>query len=286
MTRPSGIVTLLTDFGMKDPFVGMMKGAILARFAAARLVDLTHEIPPQDVRAGAYWLARSYLGFPPGSVHVAVVDPGVGTARPLVAVEARGQWVVAPDNGLLGDLVVRDGVGAVHAIDRVACELPEPSRTFHGRDVLAPVAADLAAGHRALSAVGPLTTLTALGYTLPRERAGRLEGEVIVRDRFGNLLTDIPTEAVARLAKAGSATLGHGLLVWVGEVPVPWRRTYSDVEVGELVALDDSHGDVEIAQRDGSAAETLGAGRGTPVRVELARGLVPPAGGAGTIRRP
>ncbi len=272
MTAPSGIVTLLTDFGQRDPFVGMVKGVILAGFPAARIVDLTHEIPPQDLRAGAYWLARSYAGFPAGTVHVAVVDPGVGTARALVVAEARGQWLVAPDNGLLAELAARDGLGAVHAIDRVACGLGEPSRTFHGRDLLAPVAAMLASGALRPTAVGPESALTGPSWERAVVRPDRIEGAVIVRDRFGNLLTDVPTEAVERLAGERGAVPEQdpsrgGLLVWVSDQAVPWRRTYADVAVGALVALDNAHGDLEIAVRDGSAAERLGAGPGTPVRV-------------------
>lgn len=277
MTDPSGIVTLLTDFGHRDPFVGMMKGVILARSPAARLVDLTHEIPPQDRRAAAYWVARSCLGFPPGTVHLVVVDPGVGTERALVVAEIAGQWLVAPDNGVLAELAQRCGVTAVHAIDRRACGLPAPSRTFHGRDLLAPVAAALATGSLRPAAVGPRTELVAPGFAPAQVTDHRLEGTVVVCDHFGNLLTDLSTAAVERLAAgrgAGPARDGQAeeLLVWVGDCSVPWRRTYADVAPGALVALDNAHGDLEIACRDGSAAERLGLGPGAPVHVARARG--------------
>ncbi len=272
MTVPSGIVTLLTDFGHRDPFVGMVKGVILQRFPAARIVDLTHEIPPQDVRAGAYWLARSYAGFPAGTVHLAVVDPGVGTSRALVVAEARGHWLVAPDNGLCAELAARDGLARVHAIDRVACRLGAPSRTFHGRDLLAPVAAMLARGELSPSAVGPATRLEGPTWERAVERPAGIEGRVIVRDRFGNLLTDVPSQAVEQLAHERGSLPAQAprcaeVVVCIGDRAVPWRRTYADVAVGELVALDNAHGDVEIAAREGNAAELLGAGPGTQVCV-------------------
>jgi S-adenosylmethionine hydrolase len=272
VTRPSGVITLLTDFGLRDPFVGMMKGVILARFPAARLVDLTHEIRPQDVRAAAYWLTRSYRGFAPGTVHVAVVDPGVGTARKMLVIEAGAQCLLAPDNGLLAEIAATHGVDTVHAIDLQACGVGAPSHTFHGRDVLAPVAAELAAGRLTPERVGPSATLTARGGPLPRVAAGCIEGTVVVCDRFGNLLTDIPSAAVARLGGAPAAgdPAAPAPVVWIGEQAVPWRRTYAEVSVGELVAVDNAHGDVEIARREGSAAEWLGLGPGTPVRVVLA----------------
>ncbi len=275
MTAPSGIVTLLTDFGHRDPFVGMVKGVILGRFPAARIVDLTHEIPPYDVRAGAYWPARSYAGFPAGTVHVAVVDPGVGTSRAVVVAEARDQWLVVPDNGLCAELAARDGLVSVHMIDRVACRLGEPSRTFHGRDLLAPVAAMLASGALSPEAVGPATRLEGPRWERAVARPDGIEGRVIVRDRFGNLLTDVPAEAVERLANEPGPVPGQdpsqaGPWVWIGDRAVPWRRTYADVTVGALVALDNAHGDLEIAAREGNAAELLGAGPGTPVRVRRA----------------
>jgi S-adenosylmethionine hydrolase len=250
------IVTLLTDFGTADGYVAEMKGALLARAGGATLVDVTHEIPPGDVAEAAYLLGRTWRAFPDGTVHLAVVDPGVGSGRRALAVEAAGHRFVAPDNGLLSS-VLRDGTARVVA-------LPVPSSaspTFHGRDVFAPAAARLAAGE-SLAALGP-----AIGdpVLLPPPRlelrGGDLVGEVVHVDRFGTLVTSLPGGAVA-----------PGCAVRVGATGVPLRTTVADVARGALVAFTGSGGMVEIGVRDGRADAVLGAGRGAEVRAAAREG--------------
>lgn len=261
MTKSAcGIVTLLTDFGVRDPFVGVMKGVMLARCPGVSLVDLTHEIEPQRIEAAAFWLGQAYGWFPAGTVHVVVVDPGVGSARHAVVVRAARQLFVGPDNGCFEAVSRREPTLEVRRIDLDRCGLSPPSQTFHGRDVFAPVAAALASGALAFENVGPLSNLLETN-ALPAPSIGTngAEGEVVVIDRFGNLVTNL--EGLARTAPGPRRVriLGH-------ELPVV--RTYADVAEGALAGLVGSFGQLEIAERNGSAAKTLGAQRGTRVRVD------------------
>lgn len=261
MSAPaSGIVTLLTDFGLSDPFVGIMKGVILARHRQATVIDLCHGIPPQSVADAAFWLERSYGWFPPGSVHVAVVDPGVGSARRILAARAHGHLFLAPDNGLLAPSL--SGAGAeVRAVDGNQLGLPTPSATFHGRDVFAPVAADLASGALAFADVGPAASALPCVLAAPEQDAEALRGEVISVDRFGNLITNLERRALDAIG-------ARRVLVGGREVAV--RRTYADAEPGELLALINAFEVLELAVRDGSAQQQLGLGRGTPVLAPIA----------------
>jgi len=257
--KPSGVVTLLTDFGTREPFVGVMKGVVLARCPTAQLVDLTHEIEPQRVADAAFWLGQAYRYFPAGSVHVAVVDPGVGSARRALVVEADEQFFVGPDNGIF-EVVrrrVRSFVARAIALD--ALGLPPPSHTFHGRDVFAPVAGLLAAGVVGFEAVGPSTDIVRTERVPePVIGPGSASGEVVVVDHFGNLVTNLegpwPGAEQARVFVAGRT--------------LAVTSTYADVAPQALTALFGSFGQLELAERDGSAARTLGAQRGTPVRVD------------------
>lgn len=260
--RPSGIVTLLTDFGQQDTYVGVMKGVLLARAAALRsIVDLTHAIPPQDVRAAAFHLAHSWRWFARGSVHVAVVDPGVGSARRGLAASAHGHWFLAPDNGLLGPVLATDPAARVHAIDAARHGLSLRSRTFHGRDVFAPVAAALADG-LALAEIGPpIQDWQRMSFPAPVVGAARIDAEILVADRFGNLITN-----------AEGALLGGEADAWSVEhagLSIPVRGTYAEAQGGALLCLVNSYGLVEIARRDGSAAAQLGLAAGD--RVALCR---------------
>jgi S-adenosylmethionine hydrolase len=257
--KPSGIVTLLTDFGTRDPFVGVMKGVILARGPALRLVDLTHEIEAQRVGDAAFWLGQSFGWFPAGTVHVAVVDPGVGSERAPLAVRAQGHLFVGPDNGIF-EVVLRHATAAeARELKPEHLELAVPSRTFHGRDLFAPFGAALAAGTLDFGDVGPLRkpTRTTLVPEAARSADGA-EGVVVVVDRFGNLITNVPGETLLERPRASVSLAGKTLKA---------VRTYSEVPEGVLCALVGSHGMVEIFARNGSAAERLTAKRGTPVRV-------------------
>jgi S-adenosylmethionine hydrolase len=244
------LVTLLTDFGTADGYVAEVKGVVLSLAPGAGLVDITHDIAAGDVRAGAYVLGRAWRRFPPGTVHLAVVDPGVGTARRALAAEAAGHYFVAPDNGLLASLP--DGARYV--------SLPVPPNaapTFHGRDVFAPAAAALAHG-TALARLGvPVTDPSRSPLPAIDVRGGVVTGEVVHVDHFGTLITNIPAAAVAARARVRVGARAAG----------PVRRTFADVPRGRLVAYPGSDGTIEIAVRDGSAAKRLGAGRGATVRV-------------------
>jgi hypothetical protein len=241
-------VTLTTDFGTADGYVGAVKGVLATRAPAAIVVDVTHEIPRHDVAAGAFALATAAPWFPDGTIHVAIVDPGVGGAREAIVLEGeRGHRFVGPDNGVLALACPRPR--AAHAIHAAAFRAADVAPTFHGRDVFAVAAAALAGG-AAVADAGPAVT--------PRGRIGGADDgpRVVHVDRWGNLVTDLPAAA----APAGAR-------VWIGNHAVVVRAIYEDVAVGELVAYAGSAGTIEIALREGDAAAALGLRRGAPLRV-------------------
>jgi len=260
---PSGLITLTTDFGLEDPFVGVMKGSILARFAAARIVDLTHAVPAQRPLEAGFWLSRSFGYFPAGTVHVAVVDPGVGTARAILCALANGHALLAPDNGLLAPVVARcPGVQTVElAPERLSrLGIHRVSATFHGRDIFAPVAAELACGRCAPLELGQARILPHPAGPPTAEAPGRtVHGSVVTVDHFGNLITDIDARRLEGLGTPRVGIAGRLLAV---------RHTYAEASAGELMAVINSFDVLEIAERDGSAAISLGVGRGAPVTVE------------------
>lgn len=257
---PSGVVTLLSDFGTRDPFVGLMKGVVLGLAPSARLVDLGHECDAYDVAGAAFWLARGYGYFSPGTVHLAVVDPGVGSMRRAIAAVAGGHAFVGPDNGLLAEALA--GAGRVEAVELDQARAGrggEPSATFHGRDLFAPAAARLAAGAPLGELGHPIDPASLVPSPLPRPRreGGVLVGEIVVVDRFGNLITNL--EADARAANSGARVAWAG-----GELLL--ARTYADAARGAPLVLVNAFGVVEIAVREGNAAAAFGLGRGSPVR--------------------
>lgn len=258
---PSGIITLLTDFGLVDPFVGVMKGVILSGFPTARIVDLCHGIPPQSVAEASFWLERTFGAFPPGSVHVAVVDPGVGSNRRILALAAQGHRFLAPDNGLLPRRLLASAGAAVHEVDLERLGLRPRSTTFHGRDVFAPVAAQLASGALTVAALGAPVTPLPCRLDEPSADGQRILGAVVTVDRFGNLITNLERAHV-------EAALAPYVLL--GDRPIPLARTYADARPGELVAVINAFDVVEVAQRDGSAEAQLGLGRGAVVSLPLA----------------
>lgn len=265
MTHP--LVTFTSDFGLQDWFVGVVHGAIHAACPTARVVDLTHAIPPGLIARGAFVLETAAPDFPPGSVHLAVVDPGVGTARRALAVRARGQVFVGPDNGLLEwALAAPDAVA--HALTEERYFRLPVSRTFHARDVFAPCAAHLAAGV-ALEAFGPrVTDPQRLPLPVARTRDGSLVGRIVFIDRFGNALTNLHASEIERsFPRAGDG----GIEVRVGGRHIRGlARAYGDSPVGTLVAIFGSGGTLEIAQVGGHATERLGLGEGDPVEVRAA----------------
>jgi len=245
------IVTLLTDFGTADGYVAEVKGTLLRRAPGATLVDVTHEIPPGDVAAAAYLLGRSWRAFPEGTVHVVVVDPGVGTDRRALAAETGGHRFVAPDNGVLSAVL---GAGEVAIVSLPMDAAASP--TFHGRDVFAPAAARLVIGEP-LGALGGAVRDPVLLPPPRLERHGEdWVGEVVHVDRFGTLVTSVP-----------GTVAGGGGTVRIARHDVALGRTFADVAPGTPVAFVGSGGTIEVAVRDGRADEVLGAGRGAEVRV-------------------
>jgi hypothetical protein len=256
------LVSLLTDFGLADTYVGQMKAALLRVAPAATLVDLTHEVPAQDIREGAFLLWTAVEVFPAGSLHLAIVDPGVGSGRRAVAVRSRrGDLLVGPDNGLLLPALEHLG-GLAFAVELVepAYWGPARSRTFHGRDVFAPVVGHLAAGVP-LERVGrPLERLQApFRFPPPGVEDGLPVGEVLHVDTYGNLITNLPgAQLPARFR------VRIGLTVLEGAP----HEHYQAVASGELLALVGSSNLLELSVRDGNAASALGVGRGERVRIE------------------
>jgi hypothetical protein len=263
VSPPSGVITITTDFGHQGPFVATMKGRILTRLPDARIIDVTHEVPVYWPAEAGFWLSRAFEFFPSGTVHIAVVDPGVGTSRDIIAVEADGHLFLAPDNGLLAPIVARTKAALVHRLDvepaRVRFSLGTPSATFHGRDIFAPLAAELAAGRARIQDLGPrITDIIPSWVDDPAVAADHVTGVVITIDHFGNLITNIDAGLVQRFSQPVVKTGGHSF---------PLRRTYGDVRPGEFLALINSFGVVELARAEQSAAEGLGLGRGAPVTV-------------------
>ena len=250
MEPRSGIITLTTDFGTRDAYVGIMKGVICSVLPSVRIVDITHLIPPQRILDAALLVEAAYPWFPPGTVHIVVVDPGVGTQRRPVAVDAGGQLFVGPDNGVLSAPLAEPGV-RVHEITEVVYELPDRSDTFHGRDVFAPAAAHLASGLE-IDRLGPwVSDWQRLDLPKPRVTKGRIVGVILRTDRFGNALSNIPRSMLREIG-AGPYAVQVGSKSY-GEL----RRRYQDAALGEALALTGSDGRIEIAVSGGNAAETL-----------------------------
>jgi len=257
------LITLLSDFGSRDAYVGIMKGIILGIAPQARLVDLCHEVPPQQIAVGALHLWSAVEYFPAGTIHLAVVDPGVGSARdPVVAVTERG-CLVGPDNGLLYPAAQRLGLLEVRRLVEPRYFAPAVSQTFHGRDVFAPVAGHLAVGVAAAEMGPPLPELAPLRFPEPRKEGASIRGEVLHVDHFGNLITNIPASALDDFPASKVS-------VRIGEVSLsPLASAYADVPDGSPLAIIDSWGLLEVAVRGGSAARELRAARGTRVWVAV-----------------
>jgi S-adenosylmethionine hydrolase len=240
-------ITLLSDFGTADGYVGEMKGVLISDAPGVTVVDITHDIPPHDTELGRLALARYWRRFPRGTVHLAIVDPGVGSARAALAVSSEGRLLLGPDNGILSPALLMADARAVQL--RVPAHA---SATFHGRDIFAPAAAQLARGVD-LDALGEPVDDPVIHRTPEPHRAasGELVGEIIAVDRFGNGITNL----VGR----------RGGELRVGMRAVPFRRTYADLEVGEAGAVVGSTGLIEIVVREGRASDLLALTRGTPV---------------------
>jgi S-adenosyl-L-methionine hydrolase (adenosine-forming) len=304
----SPLITFTSDYGLEDEYVGSVKGVLLGLCPGAVIVDLTHEIEPQDIEAGAGVLRAAFESFPDGTVHLAVIDPGVGGPRKAIAARTKGAFWVGPDNGLFSGVFERDGPAAVVEIDRRRVLRPSPSimapspiaslaaATFDGRDLFAPAAAMLANGRplrslgrsvtrwvrlpdeapRVVRVLGSVSSQTGKGRagrppdrspgrSKERREAFRLMGRVVRVDRFGNLITNI---AVDHLAKVVAARRAPRLTVTVGRRRVKLFHYYDEAECGSVGALINSSGYLEIFGTHGSAFERLGIGKGAMVTVE------------------
>jgi S-adenosylmethionine hydrolase len=259
----SGVITLTTDFGHKGPFVATMKGVMLGRAPKAQVIDLTHETSVHFPAEAGFWLKRAYRYFPVGSVHIAVVDPGVGTQRDIIAVVADGHVFLAPDNGLLAPIAQAPG-SRVYRLEpsrlaRFGIDVARVSATFHGRDIFAPLGAELAAGRVQPEELGPATTNIVPSWVdEPQVVEGEVRGAVITVDHFGNLISNIDESLLAGIQNPRVRAGGHVF---------PLRRTYGDAKPGDYLALVNSFGVVEVARAEQSAADGLGLERGAPVVV-------------------
>jgi S-adenosylmethionine hydrolase len=259
------MIALLTDFGLQDTYVGAMKSVISGIAPKAQIIDLTHAIPPGDVRAAAFELWRAAPILPPGTILVAVVDPGVGSARPAVAVEFKDFVAIGPDNGIFSYLLFDHLPLRVIRLENEAFQRTAPSMTFHGRDIFAPVGAHLASGV-ALEALGPAASdlLRLSPPLLKHHPAGTIEGEILHIDRFGNLVTSIGRiietpdgKHLQRWTQPGreASPLGEPLQLEIpGGLTLPIQRTFTDVPSGQPLAYTGSSGLLEIGVRDGNAA--------------------------------
>jgi hypothetical protein len=253
-----GRITLLTDFGTRDGYAAAMRGVIAGITPGTLVDDASHDVPAGDVAAAGWALGNYWRRYPAGTVHLVVVDPGVGSSRRALAAEVEGRFFVAPDNGVLTRVLV-DGSGArLVQIVEPAFMNDVVSATFHGRDVFAPTAAHLATGV-ALERLGPpVTDPVRLELLVPERSGDTVRGRVVHIDRFGNLITNVPAAWITPRSRVRFAATD------LGEV----RLTYSDAHIGHAVALIGSSGYLEIGIRDGDAAKMLWKGRGTEVVVE------------------
>ena len=268
------LITLTTDFGISDPYVGAMKGVILGINPCVNIVDISHEVGPQSVLEGAYVITSSHRYFPKGTIHIVVVDPGVGTSRSALLLATPEAYFVAPDNGLLTYIVEQGLGGEPGVLERSRVALPPGYRaysltnpefwrhpvsyTFHGRDIFAPVAAHLSAGVPADRMGQEVTHISWLQHRQPRWDGKTLVGLVVHVDRFGNLVTDIPSGLLPREGPVTVEVKGRRI--------VGLSSSYADG--GRLLALVGSQGNLEVAVRNGSAARVLRAKVGDPVKVD------------------
>jgi len=253
------IITLTTDFGLDDWFVGAMKGVILGLAPRTSIVDLTHGIPSGDIRAGAFALAAACRYFRRGSIHVVVVDPGVGGNRAGIVVQTADYFFVAPDNGVLSLALSREQIKGVRRLENEGYFLRPVSHTFHGRDVFAPVAAHLSRGVP-VSRLGPAQSdFIRLVWLSPKCERNVIKGEIVYLDRFGNAITNIPTEQLGR-----PETLKVSVR---GQPTCPVRSCFEKAAPGQLAGIPGSSGFLELALKNGSAEERFGLKVGDSVTV-------------------
>jgi S-adenosyl-L-methionine hydrolase (adenosine-forming) len=260
------IITLLTDFGTRDAYVASMKGVILGINPYAALVDITHDVEARNVMEGAFLLGEAFSSFPKGTIHVAVVDPGVGGPRRPVLIVTAGYFFIGPDNGLFAFALRREKVRRIVLLDRAGFFRTPVSATFHGRDLFAPVAAHLSVAGRPGRFGRPVETVEPLCLPEPFEKGRRLTGQILHEDRFGNLLSNIGAERFARF------TEGRPFVIRAKKRAIhSLSRTYGDVDRGSALALAGGSGLIELSVREGHAGKVLGLRRGDPVTIELSK---------------
>jgi S-adenosyl-L-methionine hydrolase (adenosine-forming) len=263
----SGIITLLTDFGLSDAYVAMMKGVILSINKNAELIDITHSINTGSILQGAYILKETFSYFPVGTVHVAVVDPGVGSGRRIIAVNAAGHFFTGPDNGILWPIIEKYKDVTIYELTEDKYFRPRVTSTFHGRDVFAPVAAHISLGLDINQLGRPVKDPEKLELPLPFKHDNTLTGQITRIDNFGNLITNITADDLAGFLGNNEPVIHTGIIKIHG-----LSKTYSDKEKGELLALINSVNHLEIAVNMGKASHYIGKEHddiiGTGVKVE------------------
>ncbi len=255
-----GIITLTSDFGFASPYLAAMKGVILSINPEVALVDISHSIGPQNVRQGAVLLAEATTWFPAETIHVGVVDPGVGTERRIVYARIGDQHYIVPDNGLLSRLTLKTRPSLIIAVENPEHWLPSVSNTFHGRDIMAPVAAQLSLGMEPDRLGPPLGGLVELNWPAPRVESNAITGEIVWVDGFGNLISNITTAVLATIPDYNRVTIE------IAEHAIRGiDRTYGDRAANTLLALVGSSGYLEVSITGGNAAAQLNAAAGMPI---------------------
>jgi len=260
MRKP--IITLLTDFGTKDHYVASMKGVILNINPRCFLIDITHDVISHDIQEGALILANTFSYFPKGTIHLSVVDPGVGSTRKPVLIVTQNYFFVGPDNGLFGLVTQRERVKQVVVLTRKEYFLPDVSMTFHGRDIFAPVAAHLSLGVRPGAFGYKTESLKEIGIRRPIVKNGKLSGEILHIDTFGSLVSNIDEERLFQFIRGRPFVIRAG-----GKGIRELKRGYWEGKKGEPIALIGSGGFLELSVREGNAQKMLKAKRGDPVQI-------------------
>jgi len=257
------IITLLTDFGLKDPYVASMKGVILSINPQCTLVDITHQVSPHDIREGAFILAQTYSTFPKGTIHLSVVDPGVGSARKPILIVTKNYFFVGPDNGLFAIALKAETVKQAVVLTNQKFFLSEISSTFHGRDIFAPVATYLSLGVKPESFGPSIKSWHEISFPDPAMKQGRLIGEIVHVDAFGNLVSNIDRKGLLQFSK------GRPFVIKIGKRTMRGlKKGYWEGRKDEPMALIGSGGYLEISIREGNAQKILKVKRGDPIIVD------------------
>ena len=260
--EPCGVITLMTDFGTSDHFVGVMKGVILNINPKVQIVDITHTVPPQDVHGAAFIVNSTYRYFPAGTIHVVVVDPGVGSRRRAIICQTDTAYFVCPDNGVLSYILNDNTAHRVVSLDNTDYWLSEVSNTFHGRDIFAPVAARLSRGISHSQFGDAVINVVRLPVQIPQVTKTTIAGSIIWVDHFGNLITNLTSDMLE------SFGMDSGFVIRAGKAEISQlNRAYAESEEGEYLAIIGSCGYLEISINQGSAAQVLGLKRNDLIEI-------------------